>query len=165
MADGLRCAFARALLPPLLVVGLAACSAPGPVVDELGAELLALVNEARAEPRGCGARGEHDAAAPLALEARLTRAARLHSGDMFELQYFSHTGADGSSPSERVTREGYDWAAVGETIARGFGTPEAVVDAWLASDGHCAVLMHPRFAELGAGEEGRYWTLVFARPQ
>ena len=138
---------------------------PDPEFGATAMRLLELVNEARAEARSCGARGWFDATHPLALEARLVRAAQGHSDDMNANGFFSHTGSDGSSPPDRVTREGYVWAAVGETIARGQSTPERVVDAWLASDGHCAILMSTRYTELGAGEASRYWTLVFARPR
>jgi uncharacterized protein YkwD len=136
---------------------------PDPAFGATALRLLELVNEARAEPRTCGARGGFDATHPLALEARLVRAAQGHSDDMHANAFFDHTGSDGSSPADRVTREGYVWAAVGETIASGQSTPERVVSAWLASDGHCAILMGPGYAELGAGETSLYWTLVFAR--
>ena len=156
-------------------IGLSACSLAlpgGPATDDpdpaFGAtalRLLELVNEARAEPRACGARGAFDATHPLELEPRLERAAQRHSDDMVNGGFFSHTGSDGSSPAERVAREGYAWAAVGETIAAGHSTPEWAVSAWLASDGHCAIIMGPRFTQLGAGVANLRWTLVFARPR
>lgn len=53
---------------------------------------------------------------PLAMNAELTAAARLHSGDMFTNMYQSHTGTDGSTPETRVTAQGYYWNYVGENI-------------------------------------------------
>jgi len=132
---------------------------PGPV-----GVLHALVNEARASPRTCGARGSFEAAQPLALEARLMVAAQRHSDDMHANGFMSHTGSDGSTLAQRVEREGYAWRALGENVARGYVTPEGVMSAWLASDGHCANVMNPAFVELGLGLEGWSWTQLFARP-
>ena len=134
-------------------------------VDATAARLVELVNEARSAARSCGALGWRDAAAPLAIEPRLGRAAQLHSEDMRSMGVMSHVGSDGSSLRERVDRQGYPWWVLGENVGRGYATPEAVVNAWLASDGHCANVMGTGFSQLGAGEAGRFWTLVFARPR
>ena len=91
-------------------------------------------------------------------------AAQRHSTDMDTTGFMGHTGSDGSTLSLRVEREGYAWRALGENVARGYVTPEAVMSAWLASDGHCANVMNPAFDELGLGLEGWSWTQVFARP-
>ena len=79
--------------------------------------------------------------------------------------FFSHTGSNGSSVGDRVTAEGYNWTNVGENIASGQTTPEAALESWLNSPGHCANIMNPDFTELGAGIEspnGTLWTQVFA---
>ncbi len=55
-------------------------------------------------------------AAPLAMNAQLTAAARLHSEDMFTNEFQQHIGSDGSSPGQRVTAQGYSWITVGENI-------------------------------------------------
>ena len=138
---------------------------PHPMIDETAIRLHELVNEARATARSCGSRGWFDAAEALVLEPRLTRAAQLHSDDMHATGVMSHTGSDGSSLTQRLAREGYAYGRAGENVAWGYATPEAVVAGWLGSDGHCANLMGVGFTDLGAGESGRYWTLVFARPQ
>ena len=167
----------RKLLPRLVAAwfafaALTACGGDGfggpwphSVVDETAIALHQLVNDARATSRSCGARGWFDAVPPLALEPRLTRAAQLHAEDMLATGTMSHTGSDGSTFTQRIDRQGYAWASAGENVARGYPTPEAVVDGWLGSDGHCANLMGGGFSDLGAGEADRFWTLVFARPQ
>ncbi|MFO8150977.1 MAG: CAP domain-containing protein [Trueperaceae bacterium] len=165
----------RTRLPRLVVAwftltALVACGAPWPdphteVTDATAIELHRLVNEARASARSCGAHGWFDAAQPLALDPRLTRAAQLHSEDMRDTGTMSHTGSDGSSPAQRIDRQGYAWGSAGENVAWGDPTPEAVMAGWLGSDGHCANLMHEGFRDLGAGEAGAFWTLVFARPR
>jgi uncharacterized protein YkwD len=166
----------RKLLPRLVTACLAlavltACGGglggawPNLVVDETAIELHELVNDARATGRNCGARGWFDAAPPLALEPRLTRTAQLHSEDMLATGTMSHTGSDGSTFNQRIDRQGYAYATAGENVAYGYPTAGAVVAGWLGSDGHCANLMGAGFTDLGAGEAGRFWTLVFARPQ
>src|ERR1017187_7108394 len=53
---------------------------------------------------------------PVAMNAQLMAAARMHSQDMFVNQYQSHTGTDGSSPGDRITAQGYNWYTSGENI-------------------------------------------------
>lgn len=56
------------------------------------------------------------AALPVAMNAKLMTAARVHSQDMFANQYQGHTGTDGSSPGDRITAQGYNWYTSGENI-------------------------------------------------
>jgi uncharacterized protein YkwD len=135
------------------------------------AEVLRLVNQARAAGATCGARGSFAPAAALTLNARLTSAAYGHSRDMADNNYFSHDSLDGRSMVDRVNAAGYTWSALGENIAAGYGSVQAVVDGWMASDGHCANLMNPRFTEFGlacaANDNSRYrlyWTQNLGRP-
>lgn len=133
--------------------------------------ILALVNEARAGSRRCGdetfpARGR------LTLDSRLDAAAQGHATDMARANYFSHTGRDGSTVGDRVTRQGYAWSRVGENIAAGYRTPEDVVAAWLDSEGHCRNIMSGDFTQLGVGRAtnsasrfGIYWVQNFATPR
>lgn len=131
--------------------------------------VLTLINQARATARVCGSTSYAKAPA-LAAENRLDLAAQGHSRDMATNNYFSHTGRDGSMPWDRVTRQGYAWSSVGENIAAGYSTPEAVVQGWLSSPGHCANIMNPRYTQTGiglatGGSYRYYWTQVFARPR
>ncbi len=141
---------------------LAGCSAVQP--PSQASELLSLVNQARSSARSCGST-PYAAAPPLALDARLTRAAQLHSLDMQTSGTFSHTGSDGRTLADRVNAQGYTWRRIGEDIASGFSTSQAVVQAWLKSPGHCTNIMDPQFQDLGAGVAGSYWTLDFATPR
>lgn len=138
---------------------------------QVSQQALALVNAARAKARKCG-RTSFPAAAPLKLSALLNRAALVHSQDMAKKDFFEHRGSDGSKVGDRTTRVGYVWRTVGENIAIGSQTAEAVVQGWLASPGHCANIMSPGFTEMGIAfvadpksEAGIYWTQVFATPR
>jgi uncharacterized protein YkwD len=167
--NGIRSLFLYVLLVAgATLTGCAATPPPtadDPTFDATAIRLLELVNEARATGRSCGEEGWFDAADPLALDARLTAAAQLHSEDMRAMEEMTHTGSDGSDLADRVDRQDYDWSSIAENVAWGHPTPEDVVEGWLESDGHCAAIMGPAFTELGAGEDERYWTLVFARPR
>jgi uncharacterized protein YkwD len=167
----------RSLLAALLVVGslaLAACgsTADAPGGDDGGAATTApadlerladLVDEARADPRSCGST-RFEAAAPLVPDGRLHEAAQLHADDMHANGFMGHVGSDGSDVGERVARQGYAWSTVGENVAAGYATPDAVTAAWLASPGHCANVMRGSYAHLGLGRTGGLWVQVFARP-
>jgi len=53
---------------------------------------------------------------PLAMNAALTAAARIHSGDMFTNVYQGHDGTDGSNPGTRITAQGYSYQTYGENV-------------------------------------------------
>lgn len=143
---------------------------------DAGRTILAAVNAARAHARQCGARA-FKAAPPVAWNDVLGQAALGHSRDMAERVYFDHHESDGSDAAERIARLGYRWSRVGENIASGLGTPEAAVQGWIDSPGHCANLMNPHYTQMGAayainrasesGDNGGtlYWTQVFATPR
>lgn len=104
----------------------------------------------------------------LATASELTQAARRHSQDMADSGVFSHTGSDGSRPGERIEDACYDWTAWGEIIAAGYTTPESVVNAWMNSDGHRAIILSDDYLDFGAGyvrdsgsNYGYYWTVDF----
>ncbi|MGB7981807.1 MAG: CAP domain-containing protein [Candidatus Nanopelagicales bacterium] len=142
---------------------------PAEQVTAAEAEVLTLVNGARAVARSCGTTN-YAAAPALTMNPLLVRSARGHSQDMATNGYFSHTGLDGSLPWDRMRAVGYEWRAAGENIAAGQPTAQAVVTAWLNSPGHCANIMSDRFTEIGVGyvyskpsAYGHYWTQNLGR--
>jgi uncharacterized protein YkwD len=130
--------------------------------------VIRLVNKARA------ARG----LAPVRANRPLVRAARGHSVEMVHRCYFSHNSYNGTAFSSRLINYGYKRAgysswSVGECIAWGqglLGTPQAIVNAWMHSPPHRAVILTSRFREVGVGvHSGTYmggaffFTLDFGR--
>lgn len=103
--------------------------------------VLELTNQFRAE----------NGLTPLKLNNELNAAAQNHSKDMAVQDYFSHTGKDGSQAWDRAKLVGYEARAMGENIAAGYTTPEAVVEGWKNSPGHRANLLNPTYTELGVG--------------
>lgn len=94
----------------------------------------------------------------LRTNLRLRKAARAHARDMVARRYFAHVSPEGRDVTYRAKAAGYlrgarDWA-LGEDIAWGQGgleTPAQIVDQWMHSPPHRAVIMNPRFREGGAG--------------
>lgn len=132
-------------------------------------EVVALVNQARAAGGDCGTNGTFAPTGPLTVNASLHCAARVHSKDMADRNFFSHTNPDGEDPFDRMAEAGYgSYAQQGENIAAGTMTAKDTVDGWLASDGHCANMLDPTYREIGVGayegpgEYVYYWTQNFA---
>jgi uncharacterized protein YkwD len=133
--------------------------------------VLDLINEARLHARRCG-RKKFPATRPLKQVSTLESAALAHAQDMAAHSYIGHEGSDGSMPADRATRVNYTWSSVAENVAAGQTTAEEVVNTWLASPGHCANLMSPRYSDTGVAyavnptsEKGIYWVQVFAAPE
>ncbi|WP_188963540.1 CAP domain-containing protein [Deinococcus aquiradiocola] len=128
--------------------------------------VLDLTNQARAQARTCGTTS-YPAAPALSWNASLATAARGHATDMAAKNYFSHTSQDGRTFDVRIRNAGYTgYRTIGENIAAGQPTPDAVVAGWLASPGHCANIMNASFKELGVGvgtggSYGTYWVQDF----
>jgi uncharacterized protein YkwD len=132
-------------------------------------EVLKLINQKRASGCNCGTT-YYPKTTPLTLDSRLTKASNLHAADMATKNYFSHTGSDGSTPWDRMSRQGYSYSYAGENIAAGYSTASAVVQGWLNSPGHCANIMNPNFVHVGVGYSTGgsykyYWVTDFGKPR
>jgi uncharacterized protein YkwD len=134
-------------------------------------DALRLVNQQRAAGATCGSRGSFAPTAALTWNARLVSAAYGHSRDMADNNYFSHDSLDGRTMVDRINATGYTWSTIGENIAAGYSSVQSTVNGWMASEGHCANLMNPRFTELGmacarndASQYRIYWTQNLGRP-
>lgn len=140
-------------------------------LPDFQAEALRLVNARRAAGASCGSRGSFPAAPALRWQAQLADAAYGHSLDMATKNYFSHTSLDGRTLTARVAAVDYGWSGLGENIAAGYVSVQAVVDGWMTSDGHCANLMNGSYTEMAlacARDDDSayriYWTQVLTRP-
>ncbi len=159
---------------------------PAPVLtDDVKTAYLKVINDARSVQQDCGTKGVFPPAAPLGWSDTLYDAAYEHSTDMAESNTFSHDGSGtnsdwtgvelgkASSVSERLENNGYtNWKKISENIAAGttMDTAQEAVDAWLASDGHCAILMDPGYTDVGMAmvkESGSdytyYWSQDFGK--
>lgn len=149
------------------IVGAATSATLNPSFEQ---QVLSLVNNRRAAGAVCGSQSM-PAVAPLTLNQSLTNAARGHSIDMADKNYFSHTSADGRTFVNRIVAAGYSqYRALGENIAAGYSTPAGVMSGWMTSPGHCVNIMSANFREIGIGYAfnslstyDHYWTQDFGR--
>jgi len=136
-------------LAALLFASLPAAASASVTLKPYEQQLLKLINHERAK-RGL---------ASLRVNARLVDSARAHSADMGERQYFGHNSPSGETWSRRIvhhgyTRTGYSTWKAGENIAWGAGlysSPVAIVDQWMKSPTHRAVILTKTFRDLGVG--------------
>jgi uncharacterized protein YkwD len=130
-------------------------------------DILAIVNQVRAQGANCGSEGNFGPAGPLTMDPNLRCAARMHSKDMNDRDFFDHTNPDGESPWDRMDKAGYgNYSNAGENIAAGSPDAAGTMDQWMGSDGHCANIMNPDFEHIGVGyhpggQWGHLWTQVF----
>ncbi|OHA05730.1 MAG: hypothetical protein A2934_02615 [Candidatus Sungbacteria bacterium RIFCSPLOWO2_01_FULL_47_10] len=103
------------------------------------------------------ARREHGLA-PLRTNEKLKAAAEVKVYDMFASGYFAHSSPSGAKVGDLVEQKSYGYIVVGENLAMGnFENDEELVDGWMASPGHRANILNPRFQEIGAAvREGMY---------
>ncbi len=145
-----------------------ACNWP-PELAQGEDEIVALLNQFRAQGANCGG-AEMPPVGPVRMNNELRTAARLHSQDMADQNYFDHTSQDGRSPWDRVAEAMYRGQPVGENIAAGNSSAEATFQQWVNSPGHCRNMMNGQANEVGVGhgynrnaQYGHYWTQVFGR--
>ncbi|NIA71192.1 hypothetical protein HBA54_21565 [Pelagibius litoralis] len=136
---------------------------------------LELINRARLDPAGEAERlgislneglaaGTISAEAkqPLAFDSELSDAARAHSRWMLDQDTFSHTGAGGSDPGDRMRAAGYDFQgdwSWGENIAwegttgnlSGEASTLGTHEGLFESSGHRTNLLGEGFREVGLG--------------
>ena len=106
---------------------------------------------------------EKQGLSPLTMREDLNEYAQLRSTEI--VSNFEHKRPDGASPLEYVLGlSGVRMA--GENIAYGQKTPEAVVTAWMNSEGHRANILNAGYKSIGVGcyRSGNrlYWTQIFA---
>jgi uncharacterized protein YkwD len=135
------------------------------------ASVLCLINLERAE------HGEE----PLQPNRHLEAAAEGHGKEMLAVDYFDHVSPSGVTPVDRIRQTGYIPSSevgyvIGENLAWGtltLATPEAIVNAWIASPEHLANILEGKYRdtgidiepevpqELAEGVEGALYTQEF----
>jgi uncharacterized protein YkwD len=146
------------------------CASPGTPGEALECEILALVNQTRAQGATCGGQAM-PAVGPLEMHPILRGTARAHAEDMAAKNYFSHDSQDGRSPFDRMQQAGYQFTAAGENIAAGSSTAQATMGQWMGSDGHCKNILGGQYVHIGVGyayndahDFGHLWVQNFGAP-
>jgi len=124
------------------------------------ARFLALVNSARSRT----------GSPPVALDPRLTDAARAHASAMASAGRLGVEGPDGVSLHQRLTATGYTYITVGEHLVSGPRDPSGFVEYCLRTEQAARTLRDPVFTHVGlayvtGGRAGdTYWTALWASP-
>ncbi len=128
--------------------------------DRLADQVLQLVNLERAA----------EDLPPVVLNFTLSKIADDYACEMIENSFFGHRDpVTGQGPGDRALLGKYSFAAIGENLAAGQETPAEVVAVWMESPAHQAIMMDPKWTEIGigvqfGGEYATYWVLEFGRP-
>lgn len=99
----------------------------------------------------------------LSYDWELSRVARFKSQDMKDNRYFAHSSPVYGTPFQMIRNFGISFRSAGENIARGYSTPQAVVNGWMNSSGHRANILNAGYTHIGVGyvSGGNYWTQMF----
>lgn len=122
-----------------------------------------LINEQR----------ERTKLSPLTWHAQVAYAARDHSKNMAERNFFGHRDPRLGDVDQRLNRFRIAWRTCGENIfaLQGYSNPAQVaVQGWMGSPGHRANILEKEFTHAGVGvyyherDKCFYLTQIFIRP-
>lgn len=116
-------------------------------------EVIRLVNQIRKE----------NGLQTLTYDWELGRVARYKSQDMKDNRYFAHNSPVYGTPFQMIRNFGITFRSAGENIAKGYKTPQTVVNGWMNSSGHRANILNASYTHIGVGyvSTGNYWTQMF----
>jgi uncharacterized protein YkwD len=136
--------------------------------ETLRAQLLTLVNTARATARSCGGTA-YPAVPALTRSTALDTAAGDYALKMGKEGFFAHESPDGSTMTSRLKAVGIGNTSMRENIAAGQTSAASVMSAWLQSPGHCANIMARDVTRIGLGHATvhgspytQYWVQDFS---
>ena len=109
----------------------------GEYKDEFAEKVVELVNTER-EKAGLN---------PLVLDEDLVAGAELRVLEINWPNHFSHTRPDDSNCF--TVFEGKSFYSLGENIARGYTSPEKVMEGWMNSKGHKENILREKFTKIG----------------
>ncbi|WP_234969311.1 CAP domain-containing protein [Bacillus massilinigeriensis] len=98
---------------------------------------------------------------PLAWDEKTAEAAFLHSREMEEEDYFSHTSKEHGDLSDRLEEAGVDYELAGENIAANYSDAPEVTEGWMNSEGHREALLGSEYTHIGVGVYRKHYTQNF----
>ena len=98
---------------------------------------------------------------PLTMNSSLSSAARLHSQDMINRNFFNHVNPDGLTPGDRARNAGYNFIALAENIC-GNSSIDAGHSSLMGSSSHRVNILNPNYKEVGIGivDGGPYGKMI-----
>ncbi|MHC5111063.1 MAG: CAP domain-containing protein [Planctomycetota bacterium] len=131
-------------------------------VDVMTRQVLDLVNLERA--------AANLGLQPVTVSRKLTWIAEDYACRLIEEGFFDHIDPEtGHGPGDRAVAGKYRFYAIGENLAAGPQTAAEVMDLWMESPAHRAIILDPSWTEMGlglrnGGDYGLYWVQVFGLP-
>ncbi len=114
-------------------------------LNDFESSLLQHINEVRAA----------NGLSTLQADQVLTNVARSRCSDMLANSYFSHYTPDGRNIFNILQQNGVSYINGGENLGQSspasLGTPQAFIEAWMASPTHKANLLRPVYNKIGIG--------------
>lgn len=107
--------------------------------SSFASQVLKIVNQERAKA----------GVSPLTISQQLVAPANKRAKEIKES--FSHTRPDGTAWNTVLAEFNVSVSAAGENIAYNFNTPEAVMTAWMNSEGHRANILSTKYGHIGIG--------------
>lgn len=124
-------------------------------LSDYESQVLTLINAERAK-YGLSA---------LSIDSKVQSAAEVRANEI--TKSFSHTRPDGTTCFTALAQSGATYSKAAENIAYGQKSPQAVVDAWMNSEGHRANILTADFTKTGIGcvsvNGTLYWTQFFTK--
>ena len=104
---------------------------------------------------------------PLAWNDTLHACARAHSEEQCRYGYMGHESPDPSRRTlvQRMHLAGYQGQMYGEVVAWGYDDAQSVVEGWMNSREHRAILVDDEMTEAAFSRVGQYWTGNFGTPR
>lgn len=128
--------------------------------ERMADQVLQLVNLERAQVE----------LPPVVMNHALARVADDYACRMIVEDFFGHTDPlTGRGPGDRAVAGKYQFYAIGENLAAGQQTPAEVMEVWMDSPPHRAIILDAMWAEVGiavrtGGEYAIYWVQEFGSP-
>lgn len=157
------------------LAGLAACAPREPAV-QLGPDgqplpVAYVINEREAAEIPNRVLGQinmlraNSGLTPLMLNPSLAAASLAHSRDMAAQNRAWHFGSDGSSPIDRVQRQGYYGQLIGEDISETYENDISTLNNWMQNRDTRDIVMDPTARQMGIAwyqEPSRkiWWTIL-----
>ncbi|UOQ47981.1 CAP domain-containing protein [Gracilibacillus caseinilyticus] len=104
---------------------------------------------------------QHHQLSTLEWDEHAAVAAKTHSKDMQEENYFSHYSLNGDGLKERLVDADAYYLSAGENIAAHYVDAPAVIHGWLNSEGHRDALLKEEYTHLGVGVYQSFYTQNF----
>lgn len=99
----------------------------------------------------------------LKVDLKLSAAARDHSNDMKEKNFFDHTSPVPGKKTFIQRARKFGVLAMGENIHQGSDRGADAIEDWHHSPGHHKSMFSADFGSVGLGKSGDYWTQMFGK--